>query len=191
MAWYVVRTNIKCEDKAERNLRRSGFSVYSPLARIERFNKRRKVWIETELPLMPRYLFVEVAGQVPWFILRACEGVESVLGVEGRPCRLTDHDEKALREVMEAEADLRFDTTRAAKIRRGEIGKNKRDNVRMKFPAGSSVRITDGPFNQFIAEVTDVTAKGKLQALVRVFGNLTPIEIPAKWAQLDEMGEAA
>ena len=146
MAWYVVRTNIKSEEKAERNLRRAGFIVYSPMARIERFNKRRKVWIETALRLMPRYLFVEVDGAVPWFTLRACEGVESVLGWQGMPARLNERDSKVLRDVQQAEADLQFDTTRAAKIRRGEIGKNKRDTVRMKFPAGASIKITDGPF---------------------------------------------
>lgn len=191
MAIYVIRTNIKSEEKAERNLRRAGFSTYSPKARIERFNKRRKVWIETELRLMPRYLFVEVDGVVPWYTLRACEGVESVLGAEGQPCRLHDEETKALRAVQEAEADLQFDTTRAAKIRRGEIGKTRRETVRMRFPAGSSIKITDGPFSNFIAQVTNVTAKGKLQALVMVFGHLTPVEIPAKWAELDAIGEAA
>lgn len=191
MAWYVIRTNVKCEEKAERNLRRAGFTVYSPRARMERFNKRRKVWIETELRLMPRYLFVETEGAVPWFLLRACEGVESVLGSEGRPCRLHAQEEEKLIEIMVAEADLQFDTTRAAKIRRGEIGKNRRDTVRMKFPAGSSIKITDGPFAQFIAQVTNITAKGKLQALISVFGRMTEVEIPAKWAELDEFGEAA
>jgi transcriptional antiterminator NusG len=191
MATYVIRTNIRCEEKAERNLRRAGFSTYSPMARIERFNKRRKVWVETELRLMPRYLFVEMEGQVPWYTLRACEGVESVLGWQGRPAKLNSTDAKVLAEVKDAEADLQFDTTRAAKVRRGEIGKTKRDTVRMRFPAGASIRITDGPFAQFIGQVTNVTAKGKLQALVMIFGHLSPVEIPAKWAELDEVGEAA
>lgn len=189
--WYVIRTNIKCEEKAERNLRRAGFKTYSPFARIERFNKRRKVWIETELRLMPRYLFVETTGVVPWYVLRACEGVESVLGSEGRPCRLHAAEERALRDVMAAEADLQFDTTRAAKIRRGEIGKNKRDTVRMKFPKGASIRVTDGPFAEFMAEVTNVTAKGKLEALIMIFGELTPVTIKAEWAELDGINEAA
>lgn len=187
MAIFVVRTNVKAEEKAERNLRRAGFQTYSPMARIERFSKRRKVWIQTSLRLMPRYLFVDVEGQVPWFTLRACEGVESVLGVEGQPCRLHKADTEALRAVQEAEADLQFDTTRAAKVRRGEIGKNKRESVRMKFPTGASIKITEGPFAEFIAHVTNVTAKGKLQALVMVFGHLTPIEVPAQWAEVDNI----
>ncbi len=191
MAWYAIRTNIKCEEKAERNLRRAGFTIYSPMARIERFSKRRKVWVETELRLMPRYLFVQALGAVPWYVLRGCEGVESVLGAEGKPCRLHDREERALRSVMEAEADLQFDTTRAAKVRRGEIGKTKRDTVRMKFPTGASIKVTDGPFANFMAQVTNVTAKGKLEALIMVFGHLTPVTIKAEWAELDEYGEAA
>lgn len=191
MAWYVIRTNIKSEEKAERNLQRAGFSTYAPLARIERFNRRKKVHVQFVLRLMPRYLFVQIDGAVPWYTLRGCEGVEAVLGAEGRPCRLYEDDAKKLRAVIDAEADLQFDTTREAMVRRGEIGKSKRDTMRMKFPVGASVKITDGPFAQFIAQVTNVNAKGKLEALVMIFGRLSPIEIPAKWAELDDIGEAA
>lgn len=37
MAWYVIRTNIKSEDKAERNLRDAGFATYAPWQKFERF----------------------------------------------------------------------------------------------------------------------------------------------------------
>lgn len=191
MTWYCIRTNIKCEDKAERNLRRAGFSTYSPMARIERFNKRRKVWVETVLRLMPRYLFVETHGTVPWYVLKTCEGVESVLGAEGRPCFLHEEEMKALRDIMSAEADMQYDMTRAGKIRRGEIGKNKRDTVRMNFPIGASISVKEGPFAAFTGQITNVTAKGKIEALVMILGRLTPIEIPPEWAELDAVGEAA
>ena len=34
-AWYVVRTNIKCEEKASANIRAAGFDVYLPRSRVE------------------------------------------------------------------------------------------------------------------------------------------------------------
>lgn len=189
--WFVVRSQIKSEDKAEQSLRRAGFTVYSPLARIERFNRRKKVHVQIVLRLMPRYLFIQIDGDVPWFTIRACDGVESILGSAGRPCRLHGDDARKLQAVIEAEADLQFDSTREAMVRRGEIGKNRRETTRMKYPPGSSIRITDGPFSQFIAQVTNVTGKGKLEALVTVFGRLSPIEIPEAWAELDETAAAA
>jgi len=57
--WYVIRTNIKCEEKAERNLRAAGFYTYAPLGRTERFSKRKKIFRQIVYRMLPRYLFVE------------------------------------------------------------------------------------------------------------------------------------
>lgn len=189
--WFAIETKPKGEDKAERDLRAAGFRVYAPIAHTERWNKRKKVFIDRTLRLMPRYLFIEAEGQVPWYIVRNCEGVRRALGADGMPCRLNGVETKALEEVMQAERDLEFDTTRAARIRRGEIGKNKRETARIKYPAGSKIRITKGPFASFSAEVTTVTGRGKLEALVSLFGRLSTVEIPAAWAELAPNREAA
>lgn len=190
--WYAIETKPKGEDKAERDLRLAGFTVYAPIAHVERWNKRKKVHVERTLRLMPRYLFVsvELVDDV-WLAVRSCRGVSRALGADGLPCRLNSFETKALEEVMQAERDLEFDTTRAARIRRGEIGKNKRETARIKYPAGSKIRITKGPFASFSAEVTTVTGRGKLEALVSLFGRLSTVEIPAGWAEIDEQAKAA
>jgi transcriptional antiterminator NusG len=33
--WYVVRTNVKAEDKASANIRKAGYDVYYPRRRVE------------------------------------------------------------------------------------------------------------------------------------------------------------
>lgn len=189
--WFAVETNVKCEDKALRNLRLAGFNAYSPLARTEVWNKRKRVHVVRELRLMPRYLFLETQGEVPWYIIRACEGVRRVLGVDGRPIPLGPHDVKALMAVIEAEANFEFDTTRAAKIRRGEIGKTKAETARIRFKPGSRITITKGPFATFSAEVVTVTGKGKLEALLSVFNGLTEVTVDPEWATIDLNAEAA
>lgn len=189
--WFAIETNVKCEDKALRNLRLAGFRAYSPLARTEVWNKRKRVHVVRELRLMPRYLFIETEGEVPWYIIRACEGVQRVLGVDGRPVALGRKDVAALLDVMAAEENLEFDTTRAAKIRRGEIGKTKADTARIRFKAGSRITITKGPFASFSAEVVTVTGKGKLEALVSMFGRLTEVTVDPEWADVDAAAEAA
>lgn len=183
MAWYVVRCNIKSEDKAETNLRRAGFRTYAPWQKFERFNRRKKVFIQHELRLAPRYLFLDVGDlrreQTPWGIIRGCEGVEAVLGYQGLPIPLHGKEIEALEAIMAAERDHVFDETRAGKLHRREIGKTKRETTRMKFPVGSKVRINEGPFATFGGEITNVTGRGHLQVMTEIFGRLTPVELEA------------
>lgn len=190
MAWYVIRTNIKSEDKAERNLRDAGFATYAPWQKFERFNTRKKVWLQWAMRLAPRYLFLEAPdANVPWYVIRACEGVESVLGINGTPHRLSGTEVAALDEIMAAEAGFVFDETRAGKLHRREIGKTKKETTRMKFPVGSKVRISDGPFTSFNGEVTNVNGRGHISVLASIFGRLTPVELEA--GQVEAIASAA
>lgn len=190
MAWYVIRTNIKSEEKAERNLRNAGFRTYAPWQKFERLNRRKKVWIQHQMRLAPRYLFLEAsASTVPWYAVRGCEGVESVLGINGSPHRLSDSEVAALHEIMRAEADFAFDETRAGKLHRREIGKTKRETTRMKFPVGSKVRISDGPFTSFNGEITNVNGRGHLLVMTEIFGRMTPVELDV--GQVEAIASAA
>lgn len=187
--WYVIRTNVKCEEKAERNLRAAGFRTYAPWQRFERWNRRKNCHILHERRIVPRYLFLDVGNrtinEVPWGVIRACEGVECVLGVNGTPAPLSEKSARArefsdvekLQAIMEAEAQHVFDETRAGKLFRREIGKTKAETTRMKFPVGSKVRINDGPFATFGGEITNVTGKGMLQIMTSLFGRMTPVEM--------------
>lgn len=194
MAWYVIRTNIKCEDKAEDNLRRAGFRTYAPWQKFEKFSHRKNVWLQWRLRLAPRYLFLETPDDnVRWKVIRDCEGVEYVLGVdesEGnrasyamRPIPLNHHQTKQLMDIMAAEKDFAFDETREGKLHRREIGKTKRDTTRMKYPAGTKVKISDGPFTGFNGEVTNVNGRGHLEVLVALLGRDVPVELEEGQAQ--------
>lgn len=184
MAIYVVRTNIKSEDKAERNLRGAGFSTYAPWQRFERLNRRKRVWVQHEMRLAPRYLFLDTGdlprSQTPWGVIRGCEGVESVLGYQGLPMPLGEGDAEALDAIRSAEADFAFDETRAGKLHRREIGKTKKETTRMKFPVGLKVRINDGPFATFGGEITNVNGRGHLLVMTEIFGRLTPVEVDVR-----------
>lgn len=178
--WFVIRTNIKGEAKAERNLREAGFRTYAPWQKFERLNRRKRIWIQHEMRLAPRYLFLEAdmpVEDIPWYVVRACEGVESVLGINGTPHRLSAAEVASLDAIRNAEADFAFDETRAGKLHRREIGKTKKETTRMKFPVGSKVRISDGPFSSFNGEVTNVNGRGHLSVMTEIFGRLTPVEL--------------
>lgn len=189
MTWWVLRTNIKAEAKAERNLKAAGFRTYAPWQKFERLNRRKRVWVQHEMRLAPRYLFLETQGEVPWYEIRACEGVECVLGVEGRPIPLNGVQTQQLEALMAAEADYAFDETRAGKLHRREIGKTKKETTRMRFPVGSKVRISDGPFTSFNGEVTNVNGRGHLTVMANIFGRLTPVEFEPR--QVEAIATAA
>lgn len=150
---------------------------------IERQHRRTKQWVTHELLLMPRYIFVEMpAGAHDWFSLRRCDGVHSILGAsdasgEAAPFPIPS---KNVERLMAMQADMQFDDTRAARIRRREIGKNRRDTITMKFPVGSKVRAKDGPFASFGGMVTNITAKGEVEAMIEIFGRLTPATFPSE-----------
>jgi transcription antitermination factor NusG len=187
--WYVVRCNIKSEDKAERNLREAGYRTYAPWQRFERFNSRKKVFIKREMRLAPRYIFLDTGGMhrdsTPWGVIRACEGVEKVLGYQGLPIPLHGDEVKALHAIMAAEANYEFDETRAGKLHRREIGKNKKETTRLRFPVGAKITIKDGPFASFSGEVTNVNGRGHVQALVGILGRLVSTEVETKHLALD------
>jgi transcription termination/antitermination protein NusG len=180
MAWYVLRTNIKCEDKAEKNLHQAGFRTYAPWQKFEKYNRRKNVFIKHEKRIAPRYLFLEVdqpREQVPWGFIRACEGVERILGTNGLPMRLHKDETAALQAIMDAEANYAFDETRAGKLHRREIGKTKKETTKLKYPVGSRVLVKDGPFTSFAGEVVNVNGRGHIEVLVSIFGRMVSTEM--------------
>jgi transcription termination/antitermination protein NusG len=83
--WYVVRTNVKAEDKASANIRKAGYDVYYPRRRVEVKNKRT----HTTDPRNPADAARCVRGLPQadrnFFKVRGCAGVECILGAPNAP----------------------------------------------------------------------------------------------------------
>lgn len=174
--WYVVRTNIKCEEKAARNLRLAGYEHYLPVMRYEVKHQRTNTRIVKEKPLMLRYLFVaQPKGNADWFTLRACEGVECVLGVEGQPIPVPF---ASVEQIFLAETDMVFDDTKEARIHRREEARTKKATTELKYAPGTLVHVVDrnNVFAMFGGTVERVTKAGKVKALMDLFGRMTPVE---------------
>ena len=185
--WFVVRTNVKCEDKAANNLRIAGFDVYYPRQRYERKHKRTNCITVHERPLMLRYLFVGLRTIDPPFgFVRNCEGVESILGVNGRPMRIPY---AIIERIFDEEVNLKFDDTREARIARKEEARTRKETVAMKFRKGLRVTITDGPFASSLGEVSSVTSRGELEILIEIFGREVSAQLQA--GQVELVGRTA
>lgn len=169
--WYVVRANIKCEEKAAENIRLAGFDVYLPRQRYEVKHRRTNTYSVKERPLMMRYLFVGMNADALHFgFVRSCEGVERFLEIEGRPLRVRHKDVDA---ILDAEIDMKFDDTRQARIHRKEEARTAKETVRMRFKPGTMVDIVEGPFAQFSGVVEEVTKTGNIEILMSLFGRIT------------------
>ena len=50
--------------------------------------------------------------------------------------------------------------------------------IKVGFVLGQSVRIADGPFQDFVGQVDEINVeKGKVKVLVSFFGRETPVEL--------------
>lgn len=174
--WFVVRTNIRCEAKASNNIRLAGFDVYWPRQRYEKWNKRNNTYLEMERSLMPRYLFVGFDPKAKHFgFVRACDGVERLLEVEGEPIPVAPGEVEA---IFLAEVDMRFDDTRKAR-------KYREESLDREFPVGSPVYL-----QKRIGYVVDilhgiVIGSNSRDKLHIALGNLT------SWVSREDVNRAA
>src|SRR5690606_8309945 len=82
-----------------------------------------------------------------------------------------------IEQLRHAQDDMAFDDTTEARIHRREQGRTARETVKLTFPVGSVVMVTDGPFAGFHGHVESVTGRGLVRAMVSIFGGLTPVEV--------------
>jgi transcriptional antiterminator NusG len=105
----------------------------------------------------PGYVLVQMRmSEESWFVVRNTPGVTRFVGMGNRPQPLSQQEVNVLLGRMEAEAP----------------------KIKVNFRAGQKVRITDGPFADFIGVVDKIdTERAKVVALVSFFGRETPVEL--------------
>jgi transcriptional antiterminator NusG len=163
-AWYVVHCYSGQENKVRHNLEQridtmgmkdKIFDIIIPtIEEIEvKDGKRRTV----EKRVYPGYLMVQmILTEESWFVVRNTPGVTGFVGMGNTPT--------ALRTEEVAQILHRMETTTPT--------------VRPTYKAGQKVRITDGPFNDFVGTVETIDMdRGKVRVLVSFFGRETPVEL--------------
>jgi transcriptional antiterminator NusG len=91
-----------------------------------------------------------------WDVVRNTPGVTGFVGRENKPEPLEDDEVDRLLKQMTEEAP----------------------RVKVGFAKGQSVRITDGPFIDFVGVVEELSPdKGKARVLLTLFGRETPVEL--------------
>ena len=99
----------------------------------------------------------DIHSDEAWYLIRQTNGVTSFVGEEAsRPTPLSQSDvAKIMGRMQQAQP-----------------------KVKINFKVGNNVRITDGPFADFIGMVDELMVdKGKVRVLVNFFGRETPVEL--------------
>ncbi len=170
-SWYVIHTYSGYENKVKTNLEHRIqtmdakdliFEVVIPTEdEIEiRDGQRRTV----ARKIFPGYVLVQmidlkeddIKSSQAWFVVRNTPGVTGFVGSGTRPVPLEPPEVKRILRQMRVEAP----------------------KVKVGFIVGQSVRIVDGPFQDFVGQVDDINLeKGKVKVLVSFFGRETPVEL--------------
>ena len=162
--WYVIHSYSGYENKVKKNLehrieslgmQHKIFDVVVPTEEeIELKDGQRRT---VERRIFPGYIMVEmVMDEDSWYVVRNTPGVTGFVGSIRRPTALPTRDVDRILKRMRAETP----------------------KVKVTFREGQKVRISDGPFEDFVGAVDAIFAdKGKVRILVSFFGRETPVEL--------------
>ena len=162
--WYTIHTYSGYEERVKKNLEQrikfmdSEDEVAQVIIPTEdeveiRGGQRRTI----SKKILPGYILVEmVMTDQSWNIVRNTPGVTGFVGSGGKPVALSEEEVEQIMKQMRAETP----------------------KVKVGFRQGQSVRVTDGPFADFVGIVDEIgTEKGKVKVLLSLFGRETPVEL--------------
>ena len=165
--WYIVHTYSGYENKVKVNLEKrieymnmadKIFRIEVPQKTVTQLKGGKKQ--EREEKIFPGYVLVEmIMDEDSWYVVRHTSGVTKFVGSAKRPIPARDSEIKKI---------INRSTSTSQKIE-------------LDVKAGDKVRITSGPFADFIADIIEVYPdKSKLRANVSIFGRETPVELEYK-----------
>lgn len=163
--WFILQTEPQREITAVAGIIGRGVHAYGPTLYRKVIHKGKK--IEEQRAMFPGYIFVKVRTDYDFQVPKRVRGVRGYLrDAEERPYVLPAVivDEIVAREQHE------FDRFRSKK-------------GMFKFEVGQEVRATDGPFWGFVGRVEALDDKGRVDALLDLFGRKTKVRFEG--AQLE------
>ena len=162
--WYVIHTYSGYEERVKKNLEQrinfmdSGSEILDVVIPTEdeievRGGQRRTVTKK----ILPGYVLVKMKmSDQSWSVVRYTPGVTGFVGSGSKPTPLEEEEVGKILKQMEAEAP----------------------RVKVGFRRGQSVRVTDGPFIDFVGVVDEINqGKGKVKVFLSLFGRETPVEL--------------
>ncbi len=163
-AWYVVHTASGHEVRVSETLRQrvetmglAGkiFELLVPTQDRVIIRGGKKATVKEKI--FPGYLLVKmILDDEAWLGVRTTPGITGFVGSGNKPTPLMESEVANIQKFISAPAP-RFKT---------------------KFSVGEAVKITDGPFADFLGTINEIDEeKGRVKVLVSIFGRETPVEL--------------
>ncbi|MBI3040733.1 MAG: transcription termination/antitermination factor NusG [Chloroflexi bacterium] len=162
--WFVIHTYSGHEERVKKNLEQrmklmdSGDDISQVVVPTEdevevKSGQRRTV----ARKILPGYVLVQMKmNDDTWNIVRNTPGVTGFVGSWSKPVPLKEDEVDRILKQMTAETP----------------------RVNVGFKQGQSVRVSDGPFTDFVGIVDEISQnKGKVKVLLSLFGRDTPVEL--------------
>ncbi len=169
--WYIVHTYSGYENKVKVNLEKrieymnmadKIFRVEVPQKTVVQMKSGKKQ--EKEEKIFPGYVLVEmIMDEDSWYVVRHTTGVTRFVGTQKYPIPAKDS------EIKKVIGRATTETTQ---------------KIELDVKVGDKIRITSGPFAEFVGEITEVYPdKAKIRANISIFGRETPVELEYKQIQ--------
>jgi len=167
--WYVVHTYSGYENKVasnlektieNRNLKHLIHEIFIPTESVTEIKDSKTR--EVEKKIFPSYMIIKmILNDESWHAVRNIRGCTGFVGPSSKPIPLTD--EEVLKLGIE----------------------KKRKRVETSYNLGDTVRITDGPLEDFTGVVTQLDReKNYVCVTVSMFGRETPAELELEQVEL-------
>lgn len=162
--WYIVHTYSGHENKVAKTLMQRVqamgfeeriFDALVPTRDTIRVRGGKKETIKEKI--FPGYILVNMdLSDEAWVLVRTTPGVTSFVGAQNKPTPIRDDEVRAIVAFVEQKEPI----------------------YKAQFSNGEAVKITDGPFSDFLGTIESIDeAKGKVKVLVSIFGRETPVEL--------------
>src|SRR5215470_7149677 len=152
--WFLVHTLPHKERKAEFHLAAQGFRTFYP--QIERTIRHARQLRTARAPLFARYLFVILdLARDRWLSVRSTIGVSGLFTQDGRPVPVP----AGIVERLLGQSDGGLTRLDAGLVK------------------GKNVRITCGPFADFVGRLERLDNAGRVQVLIELMGSPVSVSI--------------
>ncbi len=172
--WYVVHTQTGHEDRIKTHLENRIKSanaqevitqVLIPTEKVSEVRSGKKKIMERKF--FPGYVLIEMElTDESWYLIRNTPGVTGFIGPGAKPQPLAEEEVASI-------------------LKQAEESKEK-PMPKVIFKIGESIKIIEGPFTNFNGEIEEIyPSKGKVKAMVSIFGRSTPVEL--EYWQVEKM----
>lgn len=162
--WFVIHTQTGHEQRVktglEQRVKSLGvddkiFKIVIPTRQIVVVKKGKKSTQKERV--FPGYILVKmIMDDQSWLVVRTTEGVTGFIGAGLKPSAISEKEVEAIMRFVEQE----------------------QPKFKAKFSLGEAVKITDGPFSDFLGSIDNIDEeKGKVRVLVSIFDRETPVEL--------------